>query len=54
MEAPAEPTSLKRGSDAVNDDEERARLRAEGKRRQTHDMEDVLEPQARADDGSQA
>ena len=35
--------------DAVADDEERAnlRLRDEGKRCQKHDMQDVLEPQAK-------
>ena len=40
---------MKRGSDAVAENEERARLRlrAEGKRGQKHDMQDVLEPQAK-------
>ena len=43
-----ESASVKRGSDAVADSEERARLRlrVEGKRGQKHDMQDVLEPQA--------
>ena len=49
VEAPAASASVKRGSDAVADNEERARLRlrAEGKRGQKHDMQDVLELQAR-------
>ena len=49
VEAPVESASVKRGSDAVADNEERARLRlrAEGKRGQKHDMQDVLEPQAK-------
>ena len=49
VEAIAESASVKRGSDAVADNEERARLRfrAEGKRGQKHDMQDVLEPQAK-------
>ena len=49
VEAPAASASVKRGSDAVADNEERTglRLRAEGKRGQKHDMQDVLEPQAR-------
>ena len=50
VEAPAASASVKRGSDAAADNEERARLRlrAEGKRGQKHDMQDVLEPQAKA------
>ena len=49
VEAPAEAASVKRGSDAVADNEERARLRlrAEGKRGQKHDMQDVHETQAK-------
>ena len=48
VEAPVETASAKRGSDAVADNEERAqRLRAEGKRSQKHDMQDVLEPHAK-------
>ena len=48
VEAPVESASVKRGSDAVANTEERARLRlrAEGKRGQKHDMQDELEPQA--------
>ena len=47
VEAPVESASVKRGSDAVANTEERARLRlrAEGKRGQKHDMQDELEPQ---------
>ena len=47
--APVESVSTKRGSDAVAENEERARLRlrAEGKRGQKYDMQDVLEPQAK-------
>ena len=46
-EAPVESACVKRGSDAVADNEARARLRlrAEGKRGQKHDMQDVPEPQ---------
>ena len=49
VEALAESASVKRGSDAVADNEERARLRlrAEGKKGQKHDMQDVLESQAK-------
>ena len=49
VEAPVESAFVKRGSDAVADNEERARLRprAEGKRGQKHDMQDVLDPQAK-------
>ena len=49
VEAPAESASVKRGSDAVADNEERARLRlsAEGQRGQKHDVQDVQEPQAK-------
>ena len=44
--------SVKRGADAVANNEERARLRlaAESKRGQTHDIQDVLEPQAKTKD----
>ena len=44
VETPVEPASVERGSDAVADKEERARLRlrAKGKRGQKHDMQDVL------------
>ena len=42
VEAPAESASVKRGSDAVADTEERARLRL-----RADDMQDVLEPQAK-------
>ena len=50
METPGESASVKRGADDVADGEERARMRfrAEGKRGQTHDMQDVLETQAKA------
>ena len=49
VEAPAESASVKRGSDAAADNEERARLRlrAEGKRGQKHNMQDAQEPQAK-------
>ena len=49
VEALVETASAKRGSDVAADNEERARLRfrAEGKRSQKHDMQDVLEPQAK-------
>ena len=49
VQAPAESESVKRGSDAVADNEERARLRlrAAGKRGQKHDMQDVLEHQTK-------
>ena len=49
VEAPGESASVKRGSEAVADNEERARLRlsAEGKRGQKYDKQDVLEPQAK-------
>ena len=48
VEVCGEPASVKRGADAVADSEERARLRprAEGKRGQKHDTQDVVEPQA--------
>ena len=57
-----ESASVKRGSDAVADNDERARLRlrAEGKRGQKHEKQDVLEPlgqddgQAGAEEGSKA
>ena len=44
-----ESASVKRGADAVADNEERARLRltVDGKRGQKHDIQDVLEPQAK-------
>ena len=44
METLIESASVKRGSDAVPRNEERARLRhrAEDKRGQTHDRQDVL------------
>ena len=47
VETFVESASAKRGSDAVADNEERARLRlrAEGKRGQKHNMQDVLKPQ---------
>ena len=60
VETPVESASVTRGVDAVADNEEHARLRlrAEGKRGQKHDMQDVLEPQAktkaRAQEGSEA
>ena len=49
VEAPGGWASVKRGADAVAHNEERARLplRAEGKRGQKHDMQDVLEPRAK-------
>ena len=49
VEAPGESASVKRGSDAVADNEERARLqlRAQGKRGQKHDVQDELEPKAK-------
>ena len=49
LEAPVESASVKRGQNAVGGTEERARLRlrAEGKRGQKHDIQDVLEPQAK-------
>ena len=49
VEASVESASVKRGSDAAADDEERARLRlrAEGKRGPKHDIQDVLEPQVK-------
>ena len=49
VEALVESASAKRGSDDVADNEERARLRlrAEGQRSQKHDMQDVLETQAK-------
>ena len=49
VEAPFEPASVQRGSDAVVDNEDRARFRlgAEGKRGQKHDIQDVLKPQAK-------
>ena len=49
METPVECVSVKRGADTVADKEERARLRlgAEGKRGQKHDVQDVLESQAK-------
>ena len=49
LEAPVESASVKRGSDGVADTEERARLRlrAEGKRGQKHNIQDVLKPQAK-------
>ena len=61
VEAPAESASVKRGSEAVADNEERARLRlrAEGKRGKKHDVQDVLEKRAKtkphsgAEEGSQ-
>ena len=61
-EAPAESASVKRGSGAVADKEERARLqpRSESKRGQKHDMQDELEPpgqddgQARAEEESES
>ena len=45
----AESASVKRGSDAVANNEERARLRlrAEGKGGQKRDTQDVLGPQAK-------
>ena len=48
-EARVESAFVKRGSDAVADKEERARLRlrAEGNRGQKHGMQDALEPQAK-------
>ena len=50
MEAPAESASVKRESDAVANKKERARLRLRvvGKRGQEHEMQDVLELQAKA------
>ena len=44
-----ESASVERGSDAVADNEERARLRlrAEGKRSQEHDIQHALEPLAK-------
>ena len=44
VETLGESASVKRGAEAAADNEERARLRlrAEGKRGQTHDMQDVL------------
>ena len=53
VEAPVESPSVKRGSDAVADNEERARarLRAEGKRGQKHDMQDVMDPRPRRGPG---
>ena len=49
VETPGESASVKRGSDAVADNEERARLRlrAESKRGHKHEKQDVLEPQAK-------
>ena len=49
VEVSGASASVKLGSDVVADDEERARLRlgAEGKRGQKHDMQDVLELQAK-------
>ena len=49
VEASVEFASVKRGSDAAADDEERARLRvrAEGKRGQEHERQDALEPQVK-------
>ena len=49
VEASVESACVKRGSDAVADTQERARLRlrAEGKRGQKHEKQDVLEPQAK-------
>ena len=49
LEALVESASAQRGSDAVADNEERARLRlrAEGKRGEKHDMQDVLEHQVK-------
>ena len=49
VEAPVGSASAKRGSDAVADSQERARLRlrAEGKRGQKHDTQDVVETQAK-------
>ena len=49
VETPVESASVKSGSDVVADNEERARLRlrAEGKRSQKHDIQDVLQKQAK-------
>ena len=49
MEALVESASVKHGSDGVADNEGRARLRlrAEGKRGQKHDIQDVQEAQAK-------
>ena len=49
VEAPAESASVNRGSEAVADSEERARLRlrAECKRGEKHDTQDGLEPYAK-------
>ena len=52
VEAPVKSASVRRGLDAVADNEERARLRlrVERKRGQKHDMQDVLELQAKKRD----
>ena len=49
VETLVDSASVIRGSDAVADNEERAhlRLRAEGKQGQKHDIQDVLDPQAK-------
>ena len=49
VEAPVESASAKRGSDAVADKEERARLRLRAQRERDlkHDKHDVLEPQVK-------
>ena len=53
VEVSGESAFVKRGADAVADNEERARFRlgAEGKRGQKHDIKDVLEPHPSEDEG---